>query len=435
MSTTQQGLLNRIERKHRNSALRAGMPLYYCDTPESLRAWRASASGASSLRMYRAANKPAAPVRIKPRASIKASQSLRDLINKLDDEGDRVAEAINRALHYKHCHARKLAGDYFSYREKAGMVSYLPAGRVCQYTDDNRWARDGRQEMKPAKWAKSILAGWQLAKLADHHFAEFAAKFSAVEASEKVEVVLYDDVGEVYDMRNCSEDVWGSCMQSDDGNNFIGGKLGDFYECYGAKCLAVVRADGRLMGRAIYWPKVHGAGLNGPALDRMYASPETAEIMKNWARENGCGWKKNSTGRGDCWVDKDGNYCGSGGWVESVKSVPSYGIMYPYMDSFRYADSDGDLHVNKDEDSTVYEYMSTGGGREECNPHEGQVQLHDGEWHDEDDAYMVDGEYYAGDDVVCCHRTGEYILRDGAYEVELSRNHTVYISPEYVTEL
>jgi hypothetical protein len=221
-------------------------------------------------------------------------------------------------------------------------------------------------------------------------------------------------------------------MQSDEENGYLGGKLGDFWDCYGVKILTVTQKSGKLMGRAIYWPHVNGGGVDGPALDRMYGSPEAVEMMKNYATENALAYKLQQSMGSREW-QRNGERVGSGGYVESAKSVSSH-IYYPYMDTFAYGDDDDTLNTQKDDDTT-HEYKSTSGGREEINPHEGQVQLANGEWIDEDDAYEVDGEYYGSDEVVYCHRSGETILRDGAFMVELSRYETIYLSADYVTEL
>lgn len=371
------------------------------------------------------------------------SASLRDLVADIAAGGCPVAEALQKARKYRHAHNQKLAGNYFSFREKAGMISYLPSGRALVVNDAGLWARDGRQETKPVKWAKSVLAGWQLARLKDHDFSAFAAKFAAAENASALRVELVDDVGRIYGERNHSEAVGGSCMQQHHlsyGENYDNGKgerVGDFYERAGAKVLAIWRGDGRLDGRAIYWPKLHGlSGGEVAGVDRVYGSPEVLEVVKTWAAENGVAMRSNPQSGGETSWRLNGEALGYGAYVVPARSVCG-ARFFPYMDTFRYQDEDGDLWTADDKDRTVYAYNSTGGDREECNPHEGQVQLHDGEWHDEDDAYYVEseGEYYASDDVVHCHRSGNTILREGAFEVEIGRNNTIYLSAEYVTEL
>lgn len=373
--------------------------------------------------------------RVKPTGKLIFSRSLSELLAGMEDAGDAVAAALLRAGRYAHCHARKVPGNYYSYREKAGMISYLPAGRTLVFTESGTWARDGRQETKPAKWARSILAGWQLARLRDEDFSAFAARFAAAENAAAVRLELCDDVGAVYGCREFSDYVGGSCMQAypGAGNNGKGEAVGPFYREAGAKVLTIWRGDGRLEARAIFWPEMHISGRVVPAVDRVYASPEHSEMIRAWARENGAAVKGNLNGRGNAW-ELDGQHLGYGGYVVPSGDVDGVNF-FPYLDTFRYQDEAGNLCAEDDRDETCYEYSCTGGGREERDRHEGQVQLHDGSWHDEEDAYEVGGEYYAGEDVVECHRSGEYILRDGAFEVELSRHETVYFSARYVTEL
>ena len=373
--------------------------------------------------------------RIRPTGRLTFSSSLSELLAGMESAEDGVAAALIRASKYSHCHARKVPGNFYAIREKAGLISYLPAGRRLMLTDSGTWARDGRQEMKPAKWARAILAGWQLARLTDQDFAKFAAKFAAAENASALRLELCEDVGDVYERRNFSDHVSGSCMQADadeSKDNGRGYRVGPFYKAAGAQVLAIWRGDGRLEARAMYWPEVHIGGRTVPAVDRVYGSPEHCEMIKAWARENGAAVKGNMSGKGSAW-ELDGQHLGYYGYITPVGDVDGVNF-FPYLDTFRYQDSSGNLCAMDDEE-TVYEYCCTGGGREERDRHEGEVQLHDGTWHDEDDAYEVNGEYYAGEDVVMCHRSDEYILRDGAFEIELGRNNTIYLSAEYVTEL
>lgn len=375
-----------------------------------------------------------------PKSRLIWSESLRVLVEDIADGGCPVAEALLKARRFRHAHARKLAGNHFSFREKAGLISFLPAGRTLVMNDAGLWARDGRQEQKPVKWAKSVLAGWQLSRLRDEQFSAFAARFAAAENASALRVELVEDVGAVYGDRNhCEQYVGVACMQQShkaDYDNGRGERVGDFYERAGAQVLTVRRGDGRLEGRAIYWPKIQGLGANVAGLDRVYGSPEVLEMVKSWARENGVAMRANPQSGGNTAWMLNGESLGRGAYVVPEGDLCDAG-WYPYMDTFRYQDEDGDLWTEDDKDRTVYEYTSVHGDREERNRHEGEVQLHNGTWIDEDDAYYVEseGEYYASDDVVHCHRSGNTILREGAFEVEIGRNNTIYLSAEYVTEL
>jgi hypothetical protein len=369
--------------------------------------------------------------RIAPTSDIQRSGTLQELISKLRDNGDPVALRIDKAFQLKHAHSRKMPGNYFSIREKEGMISYLPKGRQIVITEAGRWARDGRQEMKPAKWAKSILAGWQLKQLTDPDFANFAAKFAVEENASKLTVELVDGIDKVYgltryDTTKVHEVVSNSCMQ--------GKPVGEFYSLAGTtQVLAIWNGNGILMGRAIYWPKVTGGGVDGPAIDRIYGTVEVQTMAKAWADENGVAYHQNQ-GMGYSDWNLRGERLGTGGYISTPESVCD-AEFYPYMDTFSWQDSDGDLTTCDDDAS--YKYESQYGCRSEINRHEGEVQLHNGDWVDEDDACYVSSEsaYYAIDDVVTCHRSGEYILRQGAYEIQLGRNNTIHISSDYVTEL
>src|SRR5688572_22891835 len=48
-------------------------------------------------------------------------------------------------------------GNFIAYRESSGLVSYCPAGRAQQLTQDGKWERRGRQDARPGKWARATL--------------------------------------------------------------------------------------------------------------------------------------------------------------------------------------------------------------------------------------------------------------------------------------
>ncbi len=443
MKTSQ---LERITAKFKISARRARMPIYSwfsADDAAALVTEKSVSYWGTRLREHREyARQCTGEAKSPPKSRLIWSESLRTLVEEIADGGCPVAEALLKARRFRHAHARKLAGNHFSFREKAGMISYLPAGRALVTTEAGLWARDGRQEMKPVKWARSVLAGWQLSRLRDEQFSAFAARFAAAENASALRVGLIEDVGAVYDERNYNTDTLCSCMQQCnasygvESDNGKGQRVGDFYERAGAQVLTVRRGDGRLEGRAIYWPKIQGLGADVAGLDRVYGSPEVVELVKSWARENGVAMRSNPQGGGDTAWLLNGESLGRGAYVVPARDLCG-ARFFPYLDTFRFQDEDGNLWTEDDSDRTVFEYTSTQGGREERNRHEGEVQLHDGTWHDEDDAYYVEseGEYYASEDVVHCYRSDSYILREGAFEVEIGRNNTIYLSAEYVNEL
>jgi hypothetical protein len=76
------------------------------------------------------------------------SDSTRSMLVELSDHST-IASLM---LHYSD---KNLFCDYVTMRGE--MFSYLPKGRPHMVNDSGRWAREGRQEMKPGKLARKIL--------------------------------------------------------------------------------------------------------------------------------------------------------------------------------------------------------------------------------------------------------------------------------------
>ena len=323
-------------------------------------------------------------------------------------------------------------GDYFTYRENEGQITYCPAGRIQGLNDNGSWKREGRQGVKPAKWLKAMLHPRLASRIPDHVIGAFATSFKAKEVEGKIIFEESDAFQAAYDKDNWGGNEPGSCMW--------GESVGEFYAKYGAKIFTASQG-GKFVARAVLWPscRVHGTDAQVTIMDRIYAtSPEIEELMKKEAMARGY-WHKtrqnNSSMRDFTLPDgrEERHYI-------SMKPVWSWNdccSFWPYLDSFRWLDTcDGEL-TNKEhapDDNEGWAELNDTGGDREINNHAGQVQDVNGDWIDEEDAVSVDGEYYHinSDAIVECHRSGEYILRDDAYEIRLSRNETIYIHENYV---
>jgi len=376
-------------------------------------------------------------VRARPFAAstLEYSRSLRAALVSMSEDGCKVASALLNAEQYRHCHARVLFGNHFAWRDKAGLVSYTPAGREVVYTGNGTWARDGRQETTPARWARRILSPGALSRLTDPDFSRFAQRFAVAEAFGGYESHLRSEAGDIdrvyRDLTEC-----GSCM--------IGKPVGRWYALAGAWLWEVTRS-GNPVGRAILWPwsQVHNLdlpeGTAEPAylVDRMYGDAAALEYMQQYVKRHG--WvSKSRQSNSDCnFVTAEGvTVSGARAYVSAAGDV--LGASYnPYLDTFPNLDEDGDLWCHASEPEQWFaEYRCTNGSYENKS-REGQVQLHNGTWVDRDDACEIDGEWYStenccfisrhgewmhDDDAVYCEGSGEYERREDCYEVTIGRN-------------
>jgi hypothetical protein len=352
------------------------------------------------------------------------AESLRELVQEIADAGNRPAKVMILAMDSGLYHG-ELVGNYYAYREKEGLVSYCPAGRVQALTDNGKWERAGRQETTPARWVRSVLKEARIKTFRDHELAEFTEKFKAAELRAKVELVESADFKAAYTSTNHTTTDGGaySCMWDD--------PVAEFYQGAPCKVLIAKRGDGKLMGRAIVWDSVQGTG-GARFMDRIYsATPEVREMYVAYAKERGI-WKKDKeSAQCRTWRRPDGSLSGNVLTVEH-KDLESVDF-FPYMDTF--AHSLGDTLTSGGEDGQEYAYHTTNGGREDLDTHAGQVQTDSGDWIDEDDAACIDGSYYHIDECVTCEHSGDWILIADAYRVEIGRNNTIYIHEDFVNRV
>jgi hypothetical protein len=316
-----------------------------------------------------------------------------------------------------------LVGNHYAYREKEGLVSYCPAGRVQALTENGKWERAGRQETTPARWVRSVLKESRIRTFRDHELAEFTEKFKAAEMRAKVTLEESTDFAAAYKSSNHTSTDNGmySCMWDD--------PVTEFYA--GAPCCVLIakRGDGKMMGRAILWHDVSGTG-GARFMDRVYgATPEIREMYVAYAKEKGIWKKEKESAQCRSWLLPDGSRSYNALTVRH--SDLDELAFYPYLDTFLH--STGNTLTTVGEDGQEYAYTHTDGSREELDTHAGMVQLNCGDWIDEDDACLVDGAWYHMDDCVTCERSGEWIMVSDAYRIELSRNNTVYIHEDYVS--
>lgn len=327
--------------------------------------------------------------------------------------------------------AKELIGDYFSFRESSGMISYMPKGRTQEVNADGTWRRAGRVAIKPAKWLKSMLNPRLAARIKDHFYSQFDV---ALKADEAANAMTFDFVTfeHAYDSDNYLHE-FDSCMWGSD--------VGPFYRALGAKALVAKDASGHLRGRAVFWPEVFISGHSKAIqfMDRVYADrPFVTELFLQHAQSQGWHYKVlQSAGAREGVMTPEGDELTCEMSVVAHKKLINFDF-YPYMDTFSAGTDDNRTLVNNDreEEPNIWLYQSTNGEREEVNQHEGQVQDDNGDWIDEDDAVRINGSWYDrnSDDIVMCHRTDDYILRSDAYEISLSRNETIIIHRDYVNE-
>lgn len=376
------------------------------------------------------------------------SESFHNLLESLYDES-KIAKILCWGLDKQRLgkktrlFSKNLQFNWITWRETSGLISFWPVNRGDQpLNNEGKWVRKGRQDMRISAWVKTALNPKVVKRLKDKDFNEFSTLFKRAEKAEQLKCDILsgeEDINDIYgesDFSNGSQS--GSCM--------FGEKVGEFYEQMGADIAVCRDGNGKLVGRAILWPDITFnipgivGGKTARLLDRIYSEgPEYTSFIQQWADSQGFVRKAHQN------KDSKSNFSfGSIQFFDSVKLKTSKFIndvsFHPYLDTFTRLseNSFGVLyfHNDEDEDNEGWLYNDTDGKREELNPHKGQVQDIDGNWIDEDDAVVVNGDYYSEDDerICACHRDGNFYLLSEMKAIHLSSSRTIYIHEDYVED-
>lgn len=339
----------------------------------------------------------------------------------LDQSDNRLAQFLNRALWYqgsRYAHrnlwAKLMIKDddvnYLTLRDDK-TISYLPKGKEHVVTEDGRWARDSRQNGRPAAIIKKVLTKNALKLFKDSEFEAFVNAYKSECDKEAKTFVIKDnvDIPDVYCMsREYGGGTLGdSCMNGDS-------DLLDIYKyCPHLRILCLMNNEDKLAGRALLWSLPDGNTL----VDRMYvAQDHYYDMFIEYAEKNGFMYKKKYK------TYQDGmEFILNGEVVERSYTIETRTdfTRFPYIDTFRFG-CDGWLS-NDDNSSYSYEYNCTSGGREGDNRVECAKT---GEWIDEDDARYIERGQYSGyhlhcDYTVYCETDQYYYYEDDDNIVEV----------------
>jgi hypothetical protein len=353
-------------------------------------------------------------------------------------------------------------GSCWSHRETGALISYWPASKGCPQplTDDGKWMREGRATSRPAALLRRVLPKKLQAKCPDHVLANFAnrVKMDAErpETPSGMSFELWDGsrVQEAY--QRCFDDSkLTSCMVDEDEKTAE--PIQEFWDLFGDRVrVAVGFLHGKAILRAIVWTMDGGKVMMDRQYYRESIAPSGIEVdLQDWVTGLGI------TPRSNVWNTKNVTVDGIGDALECVE-------FYPYLDTLRYSSGDTFSNAENTEEG-FWSYQSTSGCREWTEPdedHEGETYITHGssagEWVPDDEAHQIGGRWYHDDDVVMdvdgeyrlaedcveingewyeqdddrlctCHRSGDTVLRDDCYEVEISRHETILIHKDHVT--
>ncbi len=224
-----------------------------------------------------------------------------------------------------------------SVRKDVFEISFTPKGKDLLYSNCDTWSREGRQTGKPARIIKKLLV---------HDYKE--RDIELFNNQLKAEIMCLGDFQIVEGDDIC---YWYNCDNYYSLSGTLGNSCMKYCECQSyfqvykdlAKMLICVKDD-KLLGRAILW-EIDGKTY----MDRVYVCMDyLEEQFYQKAMENKWIIRESNSllydGDSQYWMIPDDNY--------SSKHVPDLTIRcleiyqkFPYMDSFRYFDSDlGELY-------------------------------------------------------------------------------------------
>jgi hypothetical protein len=390
--------------------------------------------------------------RIREERVVTFSDSTRSMLRELSDHSIIATLMLNYS-------DKNLFCDYVTMRGE--MFSYLPKGRPHIVNDSGRWAREGRQEMKPGKLARKILheedeiVNTLLHKitLTDKDFEQFGnmvRSYIGINGDEdgegrtlSIEVLSGEDIRRGYHEDNYSQladrgsNLWGSCMRYDSCQDYF-----DIYVENNVKMLVAKDTIGKIVGRALLWECENGR----KAMDTIYSPDRVRQVFIKWAIDNDYYYKSQQSCHHHEFDMYQGSACSD--WTAVVKLSTADFCKYPYMDTMMYLNQNNNSLSNRGDDYT-HTLRCTDGGFEEngvyddfsdctiseedsvyldyCtdqvswrgNTHiDNTVMTRDGYMVLDRDSIYVDGHYYAegSDSLMYVDSRGEYYHVDDTEE-------------------
>ena len=327
---------------------------------------------------------------------ITVSKSFEDFVFQTRNES-KVSKYLHHYLNGNRIVARHIVADKMNYLtfRKNGTISYLPIGRELKVNDDGTWARDGRQEGKPAKTITQIMRGAMLRAVTNRDLEIFSNLYKG-QASDlyTFKVASGEDLRAVYNL-----DVpFTSCMNGESNSSKL-----DLYVNNPDKVSVVyIQTGNTCQARALLWTDKNGNKI----IDRVYGSEEFRTMYRDYAKEIGA-WKKVYDGAGHSnFFNPEGDAVHHDFYIE----VDADHDRYPYVDTFCYLNdnvSPNEL-TNADDSEATKKLQCTSGGYEdldgiECYNRSGTWDSDDCVWsdyhdchvHSDDAIYVNNDNYYA----------------------------------------
>lgn len=226
-------------------------------------------------------------------------------------------------------------------RRDSFEISFTPKDKELLYTEEYKWSRKNRQEGKPGRIIKRLLVNKYSEKELEIFVNQLKSdvlligEFSISTGQQIIDDYCHENY---YDTRGS---LGNSCMRFTE--------CADYFEIYRdyAKLL-VYKKEGKVLGRALLW-EIDGKTY----MDRIYVYQDyLEEAFKEYAKDHKWYIRHCQCAVSDYdrlyWYGPEDNYENKRDLKLSIQIEEDYDY-YPYLDSFRFMDSDSlTLYANKD---------------------------------------------------------------------------------------
>lgn len=273
-----------------------------------------------------------------------------------------------------------------SMRPNVFELSFTPKGKELKYSSSGVWSREGRQAGKPARIIQRLLR--KKYKSIDLEVFNNLLKSEIMHGYE-FKLVSGDDISKYYNQSTyykTTGTLGNSCMRYDD--------CSDYFNIYkdNAKMLICIKDD-LISGRAIVWEVD-----NYVLMDRVYVCDDyLEEQFVLYAKEHKWWMKESNTllNDGECasWIGPVDDYKYPVNLRIYIQLDKKYNL-FPYIDSFRYYDSEGNKLSTNPEFGDVRCSDTEGGYRQckkiTCASCGESIQV----WNDDDEENFYYSEFY-----------------------------------------
>lgn len=260
-------------------------------------------------------------------------------------------------------------GNYIKFEDE-NTISFLPKNKYEKV--DDFW-NEGRIKIKIGRFVNKILTEYSfnnfnvsdsvIEKFVNYYksfFTRDKSKLRIVEGNDIMKYYLEENYFHIEDDRNGS--LWNSCMRQRNRNKFMKLYANHVNE---VKMLILLSDDDKVKGRALLWYNIedHKSDNKYKVMDRIYTYYDhDVEFFKDWAKENGFLYKYEQNSKNtNTFVDND-NVIKMELYVKLDYKSSNF---FPYLDTFRYLNTNNGVFSNSTEYGHNLILKSSNGSYEE----------------------------------------------------------------------